>query len=119
MPMARGMQAAAIREGSAERFNVQIVYADDNFEVNYVDGRYDISVHNPNFLSDSDEIVCVYCEIFLKNGNKIVEILRKNDIKTFDETQKKSFDNSPWKLWRGEMLRKAVLKRACKYLPEN
>lgn len=114
-PMARGIISAAINKKIAKKIEAREVYDNDFFQCTTNEfGEMQIS-HEINLKDEKGAICGAYCIILLENGEKIVEVLRKEDLEAAEGVAK---SKDIWNLWRGEMCRKTAVRRAAKYLPD-
>ena len=115
-PMARGIISAAINKKIAKKIEAREVYDNDFFQCTTNEfGEMQIS-HEINLKESKGHICGAYCIILLENGEKIVEVLRKEDLEAAESVAK---SKDIWNLWRGEMCRKTAIRRAAKYLPDS
>lgn len=124
MPQYIGIQKSLIAEGAVTSIITNEVRENDKFEMNLADSVTPIR-HSPA-LKDRGKIIGFYSLATLPNGTKhpewmdadtVNQIREKSDgYKAFKDGKVKS---SPWadSEFYGEMGRKAVLKRHCKWLP--
>ena len=109
--------------GSIVSVKSNIVYEGDIFEIVY---SFETSFkHIPKFKSKN--ITGVYAVAKLKTGDYQLEYMPVDEIhkirssseswKAYERDNKK--DHTPWVKYEGEMYRKTVIKRLCKYLPRS
>jgi len=108
--------------GSAKNVYCHIVYKGDDFQ-ELLGTSIEIK-HIPKRLSK--EIECVYAVAILNDGTKQVEVMSKweiDEIKERSESYKAviqgKIKSCPWISDEGEMSRKTVIRRLCKYLPKT
>jgi recombination protein RecT len=120
IPGYRGLIDLARRGGQIATIAAHCVYAQDQFQLEY--GTEEKVVHVPYLLADRrDEIIGVYAVAILRDGTKQTEFMTLADInRVRDDVFKKnrvSEPSGPWADHYGEMARKTVVRRLCKYLP--
>lgn len=116
----RGLATIAMRDGGVKAIHAEIVYKGDTFICSQ--GMEPSLRHELNFECDRTEknILAIYAVATLANGEKMFEVMSKSQV---DEVRKnfskagKGGKMSPWENSYGEMARKTVFKRLCKYLP--
>lgn len=104
--------------------DAQIVREGDEFD--YGLGLEPFIRHKPKLGSEQRPIIAAYAYAVLPGGVKQVEIM---DIETLDKIREasdsyqaykaKKVSTCVWVTWHGEMCRKSVLKRLCKWLPKT
>lgn len=116
IPGYRGLTEIARRSGAVEDIDAQLVYANDVFRIRM--GSNPGIDHEPETRGDRGEFLGAYAVATLATGKQKSEWMDAADI---DNTKKSSrsagSDYSPWNTFAGEMRRKTVIKRICKYLP--
>ena len=118
----RGHIFMAINSGAAKSIRAGVVYEGDHFF--YDNGVNVVFDHRPNMTADhsQENILCFYAIATLPNGEKIIEVMTKQDIdeirRKFHKPSKRGLP-SPWDTSYAEMGRKTVVKRICKYLPST
>ena len=114
----RGLIDLARRSGQISRIEAHLVYAQDTFKVQF--GLDPVLEHTPYMEADrdtaKDAIRCVYAVAELKDGTKQLEVMTLAEIEAIRNSSKAG-NNGPWKEHFGEMARKTVVRRLCKYLP--
>lgn len=95
--------------------SAQVVYANDylDFEL----GTSPRIVHRPELVNARGEIIAAYAVFTLQTGKQEIELLTKSDLSKIEAAGAYKGPDSPWSLWRDEMLRKAPIKRGAKKLP--
>jgi phage RecT family recombinase len=122
-PSYMGLVKLLTDAGSVTSINTQLVYEEDEFEINLAS---DEPVrHIPN-LTDRKTLIGVYAIAKLATGEKQVEWMEIKEVNKIRDTSDsyKAFlkDNQKQTIWNtyyGEMVRKTVLKRIYKYLPRT
>jgi recombination protein RecT len=122
-----GLIKLATDSGIVKSLNCQIIYSGDDVEIN-MSFENPVLKHTPYFLNGNEKgtIVGVYSIATLKNGSKHAEIMGKDQIEEIRERSEgyKAYKSGKTKsnVWvtdEGEMFRKTVIKRHCKYLPKS
>lgn len=115
MPMIAGILKKIRQSGDVSYVSAQIVYANDHFIWTL---GFDESVeHCPAALNtDPGEPVAAYAVAVLKDGSRLLEVMRKSEIEKVRAVSR-SKGNGPWVTWWGEMARKTVMRRLSKRLP--
>ena len=129
MPMYQGLAELVFRGGKVIDINTQIVYEADDIQVNLASAINPI-IHNVDVFGDRGQIKGVYMVATLSNGIKHPEFMSMKDVELImgqSEAYKYAKNNpgnqkaqkTPWVIFKGEMMRKTVLKRGQKYLPKG
>ena len=114
MPMVQGLLKRARNSGQIDRLIAELVYDKDPFKYN--PAMDDVPMHEPDWFGDRGKVIGVYAVANLKNGMTVVEIMtlaQLNQIKAGAKT------SHIWDKHFGEMARKTVIRRICKYLPTS
>lgn len=112
----QGMLDLARRSNQIKSINCQLVYNSDIFDV--VMGSNPEIIHKPNLDGgrEDKDIIFVYGVADMMNGSKQIEWMTIKDVEKIRQCSKMA--NGPaWKGHYGEMVRKTMLRRLCKYLP--
>lgn len=117
MPSYLGLLELVYRSGKIKVFQAQLVYENDEFKYQY--GSDTKIFHNPATLDkEPGKPIGAYAIAVLDNDQERFEIMRLAEIETVRKSSKAP--NSPaWAKWWGEMARKTVAKRLCKWLPSE
>lgn len=110
----KGMIDLARRSGEIETIEAHIVYQNDTFQVEY--GLAPVLKHIPLFTGDRGKPVLVYAIARLKDGGRQTEVMTVADVERI-RAKSRAGASGPWVTDWGEMARKTVVKRLCKYLP--
>lgn len=121
-PSYQGLVKLITDTGSARNVYSHLVYKGDIFEESL--GTSVELIHKPK--RESKEITNVYAVAVLQDGQKQIEVMtieQVNEIRDKSESYK-AFKNGKnkiciWELHYGEMARKTVIRRLCKYLPKT
>ena len=122
IPGYRGLIDLARRGGQIATIEAHVVYAQDKFLLQY--GTESKLNHEPYLgAKRRDEYICFYAVATLRDGTKQLEVMTLADVeKIRNEVWKKNYikpssPSGPWHDHFGEMARKTVVRRLCKYLP--
>jgi len=90
--------------------DIQLVYKDDDIFFKKDSGKviYEHTITDP--FAVKKEIIGAYCVIKNKRG-EFLETINKDDIVKFKAVAK---TKTMWNEWEGEMVKKSIIKRACK-----
>lgn len=117
MPMVAGLMKKARNSGEVASIVAQVVYDNDDFEINYVTDGAPV-VHKPD-LTDRGRVLGAYAVARLKDGTwtqpEYMSAAQINAIR--DRSRAKN--NGPWVTDWNEMARKTVIRRASKYWPSS
>lgn len=110
----RGLIAMALRDGGVRSIAAHVVYNHDTFVMEL--GLEPKLIHKVDIdgSREDPEIRAVYAIAVLADGSSIFEVMSKTDI---DKIRVNARSGETWKKHYGEMARKTVVKRLCKYLP--
>ena len=129
-PSYMGLMKLVTDAGVVKAMNVQLIYQGDQIEINLSDDIQPVKKHTPYFLcgNEKGDIIGVYSIAVLNDGSKHVEIMGREDVlairarsesyKAFIDPNKK-IKSAVWVTDEGEMFRKTIVKRHCKYLPKS
>ncbi len=125
MPSYQGMVKLITDTGSVKKIAAHVVYKGDIFEVQY--GMNTNIQHTPRFATRKNEDVThVYAIALLADGSQQFEVMSIEDVYAIRDKSDgyKAFTSGRTKtcIWEdhfGEMCRKTVIKRLCKYLPKS
>jgi len=115
MPMIAGILKKVRQSGEVAYISAHVVYANDKFK--WTLGFDENVEHEPAPLDqEPGEPVAAYAVAVLKDGSKLLEVMRKSDIEKVRNVSR-SKGNGPWVSWWSEMARKTVMRRLSKRLP--
>lgn len=115
MPMIAGILKKIRQSGDVAYVSAQIVYSNDHFK--WTLGFDENVEHEPAPLDqEPGEPVAAYAVAVLKDGSRLLEVMRKSEIEKVRAVSRTS-GNGPWVQWWGEMARKTVMRRLSKRLP--
>lgn len=115
MPMIAGVLKKIRQSGDVRYVSAQIVYSNDHFK--WTLGFDENIEHEPAPLDqEPGEPVAAYAVAVLKDGSKLLEVMRKSEIEKVRNVSRAK-NNGPWVTWWGEMARKTVMRRLSKRLP--
>lgn len=136
-PMYRGLMKLATDTGLINNITAEVVYAfeDDGFDVDL--GSKPYLKHKPKYTADPSErvidlinlkknrMIAAYCIAHLRDSewphitvmdlSEVLTIANSSD--AFNPRNKDKKPSGPWKYWTGEMVKKAVIRRASKQWP--
>lgn len=120
MPMVAGILKKARNSGEISTIICQVVYENDQFEIDYV--TEDAPIKHKPILGDRGKAIGVYALARFKDGYwsapEVMSVAEVNAIRARSKTYAKD-GKGPWATDWGEMARKTVLKRLAKYLPSS
>jgi len=122
IPGYRGLIDLARRGGQIATIEAHVVYAQDKFLVQYgTDSKLN---HTPYLGADrKHDVICFYAVATLRDGTKQIDVMPLADVlRIRNEVWRKNYikpdkPSGPWHDHFGEMGRKTVVRRICKYLP--
>jgi recombination protein RecT len=121
-PSYQGLVKLITDTGSAKTIYAHVVHEGDDFEVSF--GTSTEIKHTPKFKSK--EIEFAYAVAILQDGTKQVDVMPRNELdeirgtsESYKAWQKNNNIPCIWNTYHGEMCRKTVIKRLCKYLPKT
>lgn len=117
----RGMEQLAFRTGLIDSVQAALVCENDPvFTVNTGrEGRY---VLHEEARSDRGDVTHAYCIAYFSNGKQHVEVMDRDMLETVEAaaTKKNPRGGAVWRSgFRGEMQKKAVIRRAWKHWPQD
>jgi recombination protein RecT len=118
IPGYRGLIDLARRTGQLAAIGARVVYEEDVFEVDFGEEKI---LHRPNLRGEKrGTIIAAYMRARLKDGEPQIEVMTMADILAIKaRSQSGRYDKGPWSTDFGEMARKTVVRRGCKYLPSS
>lgn len=110
----RGLIKLAMDEGAITAAKAELVYEKDHFAYN---GPFQVPDHQCNpFSEQRGAMVGAYCSAKLPDGTWLTETMSMADIEAVKATsQSAQKGKGPWVEFFGEMVKKAVTKRASKW----
>lgn len=125
MPSYQGMTKLITDTGSVKQVRAHVVYQGDTFEVEY--GTETKLIHKPKFgKHENTDVTHVYAVATLTDGSTQFEVMDIDEIYNIrarsDGYRAFKSGNAKTAIWEsdfGEMCRKTVIKRLCKYLPKS
>ena len=136
-PMYRGLMKLATDTGLINNITAEVVYAfeEDGFDVDL--GSKPYLIHKPKYSAslgercvdlidlDKNRMIATYCIAHLKNSewphitvmdlSEVLAIAGASD--AFNPRKTENKPSGPWVYWAGEMVKKAVIRRASKQWP--
>ena len=113
-PGYRGMSDLARRTGEVTKITSHVVKKDDKFKYDAAEEKLE---HEPNPSKQESEVICAYAIAKLKDGDKQIEVVWKNDLDKIRSASMAKSEGTPWGQWYDEMARKSSVRRLCKWLP--
>lgn len=116
-PSYKGLQQLVYKAGTVLSAQAVLVHAGDSFQVQTINNRR--VIHHVEHAAPGAEVIAAYAILRYANGGEHVEVMNRLELNAV-EAQAKSVPkggavwNGPWK---GEMQKKAVLRRALKHAP--
>jgi recombination protein RecT len=110
----RGMIALARRSGEITSINARVVYANDDFMLEY--GLEERLRHIPSTAEDPGAVTHVYAVAKLKDGGIQYEVMTRAEVEAIRK-RSKAGNAGPWVTDWNEMARKTVMRKLFKYLP--
>lgn len=88
-----------------------VIYEGDEFEVEMVNGREKIKVHNTSFSNRDNPIIGAYCIVLREDGEQVLTTMTKKEIdKSWSKAKTKNVQND----FPQEMAKRTVINRAAK-----
>lgn len=111
----KGLLVLVRRSGQIKRISAEVVYQDDEFD--YVMGtREEITHRSRTSDKDHKKITHAYAIAEFLNGGVQQTVMNRQEI---DRIKSMAATDRVWREHYGEMAKKTVLKRLCKYLPQS
>ena len=118
MTMISGMVKLARQSGEIQELAAFLVYENEKFEMR-TDRDGQNFIHEPVPFGKKGKVVGAYAFARIKNGGTEIETMDLEQLEAVEGASRAKYD-SPWKgPFRGEMMRKTVLRRLLKRLPSN
>jgi recombination protein RecT len=115
MPMIAGILRKVRQSGEVSYVSAHVVYSNDRFVWRL--GFDETVEHEPAPLDqEPGEPVAAYAVAVLKDGSRLLEVMRKADIEKVRNVSRAK-GSGPWVQWWSEMARKTVMRRLSKRLP--
>lgn len=111
-----GLMELVRRSGDVANFVARVVHENEDFEHVFDLEGGEVLRHRPKYDGDPGQPVLAYAVCFFKDGQKQVEVMRRDQIETIRNSAR-SGQSGPWVTHTEEMWRKTVIRRICKYLP--
>lgn len=122
-----GLIKLATDTGIVKSINCQLIYSGDDVEIDLSHEGF-VKKHVPYYLTGKEkgQIIGVYSKATLRDGTIHSEIMGREEIEAIRSRSEgfKAFEagktkSNVWVSDEGEMFRKTVIKRHCKYLPKS
>lgn len=118
IPGYRGLIKLALRSKAVKQVYAHVVYEGDDFV--YQLGT-DVKLHHvPSMNGGKREVIAAYAVAVLDNGEKQVEVMDRDEldaIRSFAAQGRGGKDGPAYQQWADQMMRKAPVRRLCKFLP--
>ena len=116
-PMVYGIVKVAKAYAGVRSLSCEIVYQDEPFRILMGDEMRIEHERIPSCVVQGREVGC-YAIFCLADGDRIREFMTAEQIRQVEESSESAKKNvGPWKAWRGEMMRKSVIRRGSKKVP--
>lgn len=114
-----GMAHLCFRAGVLKALNVALVHQLDKFRVITHDNRR--IVQHEEFMGEKrGDVTHAYCIADFINGGQHVEVMTIEDLLQCEKAAKKKGGGAVWSSpWRGQMMKKSVVRRAWNYWPKD
>lgn len=117
LPGYQGLIRLAVDSGKIRNIEARVVYAKDEFSVEY--GDIPRIIHKPSFAKDRGAIAAVYAVAFMPDGSRTFDVMPIHEVEEIRDRAKEKDGFSPWKTDFAEMARKTAVRRLAKYLPKS
>ena len=123
-PGYKGLAELAYRSGTVAKIDAELVFPEDEFSVDLGTDRKLIHRYTIKSLerdrTKASEAVCAYATAILSSGEKSFYVLTNSEIKKIkDKAVKAIKDDTPWAAWEEEQIKKTVVKKFSKLLPQS
>ncbi len=108
----RGLIDLVRRSGLVRRLSAHVVFAGDTFDYSF--GTDEFIKHVPSGETSFAKITHAYAIAEFKDGARQMEVMQRQEIDAIRDRGRK---NRVWDTDYGEMARKTVIRRICKFLP--
>lgn len=116
----KGMIQLAYKSAGIASINAELVFPQDKFEVDY--GMRTIN-HKPDLTidrTDYSKAVACYAVALPANGSTpIFDVMSRSEIDKVRKVVKAESNDAPWATWEEAMVKKTVVKRLTKMLPQS
>lgn len=112
----RGLIKLAKRSGELTNVKAEVVYESEHFRV-WEDDNGDHIEHELNFPRSEEPIKAVYCRMVQSNGwidHEVMDAAQVERIQQASEAKMNGKTSPAWRLWKDEMGKKSVIRRALK-----
>src|SRR5665213_272677 len=116
----KGLIKLARRSGEIKTISAELVFKDEDFEVEYGTDRR--IRHTPNFDIDRtkyESVTNAYATARLTNGEDVFVVMTRKELNKIQATAKSSSTDTPWQKWPERQAIKTVLKRLTQLLPKD
>jgi phage RecT family recombinase len=116
-PMVYGIIKVAKAYGGVRSLSCEIVYQDEPFRILLGDEMRIEHERIPPRVVQGKEVGC-YAIFCLSDGDRVREFMTAEEIRQVEDSSESAKKGvGPWKAWRGEMMRKSVIRRLAKRVP--
>jgi recombination protein RecT len=115
IPMTRGLMLRFQRSGQFKWIAADVVHAGEEF-IHYRDEDGEHFRHVPSDSFDAP-ITNAYAIAKTLNGGTFIEVLSLKELEKIRATSRATREDSPWRQWPAEMMKKTALRRLSKRLP--
>lgn len=115
----KGMAQLAFRSGTISGINAELVFPEDQFDVDYATREMH---HKPDLTidrTDYSKAIAAYAVATLPNGGRVFDVLSPSEITKVRKTVKARSTDAPWETWQESMVKKTAIKRLTKVLPQS
>lgn len=116
----KGLVALAYRSAGIASINAELVFPEDTFKVDY--GMRTLS-HKPDLTidrTDYSKAIAAYAVAMPANGTQpTFDVMSRSEIDKVRKVVKAESTGTPWKTWEEAMVKKTVVKRLTKLLPQS
>jgi phage RecT family recombinase len=117
VPMYQGLLKKFRASGQCRWITAEVVRKGERFE-RWIDQMGEHFHHVPDG-DDNAPVEKVYAAATTKDGAFYVAVLSVTEINKIKAVSKATRDDSPWKMWPAEMMKKTALRRLSKLLPSG
>jgi recombination protein RecT len=115
----KGLIQLAYNSGMITGINAELVFPQDDFEVDLGSRKLR---HIPDLTIDRTKYsaaVAAYAIASLPNGGQVFEVLSRSEVAKIKNVVKAKSTDTPWNQWEEVMVKKTVIKRLTKVLPQS
>lgn len=112
VPDYKGLVRLTLQSDTVSFVHADVVCENDEFDYD----RGLVTKHKINFRKDRGPIYCVYAFARFKDGGEKAEVMSRADVEAI-RAGSPGANGKPWRENWGEMAKKTVFKRLCKWVP--